>query len=245
MKKMRELKTVLLVVLIISFNNINSQNKMVESHQMSNYEKTISNEQHQIKLKKGELFLVISSITKADAQEEMNNYFKKVFPIASKHGFKPLANLPIDKVVTGKYMPNNFFGLYTWPNQKAVESFLSELPNSELTPMRLKIWEKLKQVMTVVKAATTLTFYEGKIYEILTLWNEKQLNPKKIEKLNGKIIYSSPVSGYEDLTGGKSPKQIAIIEWSSENEAKAYKHNNYTRNIVESFYTHIQIPEKN
>ncbi|WP_298532678.1 hypothetical protein [uncultured Algibacter sp.] len=212
---------------------------------MKNIKKMTSSKQHQITLKKGELFLVISSITKPGAQEAMNAYFQKVFPIASKNGFKPLANLTIDKVVAGSYRPNNFFGLYKWPNQKASEAFLKELPNSELKPMRLKVWDELKQPGIIIEQETTLTFNEGKVYEITMLWDKKKIKNKKIEKHKGKILFSATVSGYEDLTSGNAPQHIAIIEWNSEAEAKKYKYHEYgSLDNEEAFYTHIQIPEK-
>ncbi len=242
---MHQLKLITLSISVFCALKINAQNAMVESHQMKIMEKMETARQHQVTLKKGELFLVISSITKSGAQEAMNGYFQKVFPIASKNGFKPLANLPIDNVVAGSYKPNNFFGLYTWPNQKAVESFLKELPNSELKPMRLKIWEELKQSAVIVDKETSLIFNEGKVYEITMLWNKKKLKEKKIKKHHGSVLFSAPVSGYEDLTLGNKPEHVAIIEWNSEKEARAYKfHAHGNLDDEESFYTHIQIPEK-
>ncbi|NMH87525.1 hypothetical protein [Flavivirga algicola] len=242
---MHQLKLIVLSISMLCVANLKAQNAMVKSHQMNNMEKATSAKQHQITLKKDELLLIISSITKPGAQEAMNGYFQKVFPIASKNGFKPLANFPIDKVVAGSYRPNNFFGLYTWTNQKAVDAFLKELPNSELRPMRLKVWEELKQPVVIVDKETTLTFNEGKVYEITMLWNKKRLKEKKIKKHGGRILFNAPVSGYEDLTSGNAPQQIAIVEWNSEEEAKAYKyHVHGSLDNEEAFYTHIQIPEK-
>ncbi|TYA74535.1 hypothetical protein [Seonamhaeicola marinus] len=241
---MHQLKSITLSLFIFFALSMKGQNAMVKSHQMNTMEKTKPTKQHQISLKKGDLFLVISSITKPDAQKAMNAYFQKVFPIASKYGFKPLANLPIDNIVAGSYKPNNFFGLYTWPNKEAAASFLKELPNSELKPMRLKIWDELKQSAIIIDQETTLTFSNEKVYEITMLYNKKKLKEKKINKHHGKVLFSKPVSGYEDLTSGSAPDYLAIIEWNSEEEARAYKyHAHGALDNEETFYTHIQISE--
>lgn len=238
---MEKIKLSALAVTILLFTTYpgSSQNQMATDHQMT--------KSQTIKLKKGELFLVISSITKPDAQDLMNAYFGKIFPVASKNGFKPLASLPIDKIVAGNYKPNNFVGLYSWPNMSSVESFLKEMPNSELKPMRMKIWNELKQSVANVTEDFEFTLKEGKVYEVQTLWGDgsmgKKMNQSLIEKYNGKIIIDFPVVSYEDLNNGMPPSQIILIEWSSEKEAKKYRMKKKSSNKEESFYTHLQIPE--
>lgn len=242
------LRSTSILVFALSCLNITSQNTMITNHKMTNTSTTKSStvKQHQITIKKGSIFLIISSITKPNSKEAMNSYFEKVFPIALKYDFKPLANLPIDKIVAGGYKPNNFFGLYSWPDKDSVASFLQELPNTELKLMRTKIWEELKQVATTANQDFSLTFYTDKVYEILMLYDKKQLKEKNIKKHNGKLLLYTQVSGYEDLTSSESPNRVAIIEWNSEKEARTYKYHAYgSLNNEEAFYTHISIPEKN
>ncbi|MFI1773331.1 hypothetical protein [Thalassobellus citreus] len=245
MSKTNHLQTLLCIGLFaLTFGTIQSQNEMTINHQKKSNMETMkmTSQSHTLKLKKGELFLIISSITKPGAQNLMNDYFEKVFPIASKNGFKPLASLPIDKVVAGNYKPNNFVGLYSWPSMDAVQAFLMELPNSELTTMRKKIWNELKQVIVSVEMDFEITLHEAKVYEIQTIWNDNQIK-EDLKNFNGNIIFNLPITGYEDLNNGKKPTQTILIEWDSKKDANAYR----TRKkpiIEESFITHLQLPEQ-
>jgi hypothetical protein len=254
MKKIK-LSVLALTILLFAACSGNSQNQMASDHQMkeeNNKQKKemMNNEMTKsqtIKLKKGELFLVVSSITKPDAQDLMNAYFGKVFPIATKNGFKPLSTLPIDKIVAGNYKPNGFVGLYSWPNMSSVQSFLKELPNSELTPMRVKIWDELKQSVGSVTEDFEYTLKEGKVYELQTLWGDDSKASKKnqslIEKYDGKIILDFPVVSYEDLNNGMPPTQIVLIEWHTDKDAEKYRmKKKKSSNKEESFYTHLQMP---
>lgn len=254
--KKNKLSVLTYAMLLLAAYSGNSQNQMVSSHQMEERGIDQKNEimkdeimkSQTIRLKKGELFLVISSITKPNAQDLMNDYFGKVFPVASKNGFKPLVSLSIDKIVSGNYKPNNFVGLYSWPNMNAVQEFLKELPNSELTPMRKKIWEELKQVMVGVEMDFEFILHNDKVYEFQTIWNDmpmdKNENKSLVEKYNGKVVLSCPVAGYEDLNGGKKPSQVVLIEWSSEKIANKYRRKRKKHMGEESLLTHLMIPEK-
>ncbi len=240
-----------LAILLFTACSGNSQNQLTTNHQMKkgniDQKKEMMNDEmtksQTIKLKKGELFLVISSITKPDAQDLMNEYFGKVFPIATKNGFKPLANLPIDKIVSGNYKPNNFAGLYSWPNMTAVQAFLIELPNTELMPMRKKIWVELKQIVGNVTEDFEFTLKEGKVYELQTLWSDGAMDEKNnrslVKKYDGKIIFDFPVLSYEDLSNGTAPSQIILIEWSSNEVADKYRMKKKSSTKEESFYTHL------
>lgn len=246
MKRLLLTTAIFATTFLITFDG-HSQNKMQKSHQKKSNVKMENTTSQKIKLKKGELFLVISSITKPEVGNLMNDYFGKVFPIAAKNGFKPLANLPIDKIVSGNYKPNNFFGLYTWPNMMAVQAFLKELPNSELTPMRKKIWTELKQNIVSVEKDFEFTLYSDKVYEIQTIWSNMPIDENKNKSLatkyNGKIILSFPIAGYEDLNNGKAPNQVVIIEWKSKKDATKYRTKKSKYMVEESFLTHLEIPK--
>ncbi len=220
-----------------------TQNEMALIHQNKAVAKTKAAASQTIQLQKGALFIVISSITKPGAQQLMNDYFQKVFPIASKNGFKPLASLPIDQVVAGDYKPNNFVGLYSWPDMQSAAAFLKELPNSELTPMRKKIWHELKQVMGRVEEDFQFTIYADKIYEVQTIWNASQVK-EDLKKYHGKIVFDFPVTGYEDLNNGTQPSQTILIEWRSKKDADMYRKQRNATHREEAFLTHLQLPPK-
>ncbi len=192
----------------------------------------------EIKLKKGEVFLVISSITKQGTEEKMKAYFEKVFPIASKYGFKPLASFPIDQIIEGDYMPNNFVGIYSWPNKAAVKSFLEELPQSELKSLRVEIWDELKQSAIMINKDVSFTFNDSKIYEIRSLWSAREL--EEITSNGGKVVFDYEVSGYEDLNAGDKPTRISFIEWSTIDKAEQYAEKKKMTD-GEVFLTHLEI----
>ena len=249
MKNIQQLSAIIIII-FLSGCSVKSQNNMTTNHQMieeNNASDKIMKSQT-IKLKKGELFLVISSVTKPNAQNLMNEYFEKVFPIAQKNGFKPLSSLPIDKIVAGDYQPNNFVGLYSWASISSVESFLKELPNAELKPMRMKIWEELKQSVGNVTEDFEFTLKEGKTYELQTLWaeasKERENDLSLVKKYDGKIILDFPVISYEDLTNGTPPTQMVLIEWDSSKDADKYRMKKKSSGNEESFYTHLKIPAK-
>ncbi len=249
--KVSKLTTTFFLLTILVSCTVNSQNEMSMNHQKKATAKMMETKtpsSQTIKLKKGELFLVISSITKPGTENSMNEYFGKIFPVASKHGFKPLATLPIDKVLSGDYKPNNFFGLYSWPSMAAVQAFSKELPNSELLPMRQKVWGELKQNILSVEQDLEFTMHKDKVYEIQTIWNgmpnDEGKNESLVKKHKGKILLSAPVAGYEDLNNGKAPSQVVIIEWKSEKDASKYRTKKKKYMVEESFLTHLTIPEK-
>ncbi|WP_117884208.1 hypothetical protein [Aureibaculum luteum] len=246
MKRLLLTTAILVATFLITFDG-NSQQEMQMSHKKKSNAKMEKSTSQIIKLKKGELFLVISSTTKPEVGNLMNDYFGKVFPVAAKNGFKPLANLTIDKIVSGYYKPNNFFGLYTWPSMMAVQAFLKELPNSELTPMRKKIWTELKQNIVSVEKDFEFTLYSDKIYEIQTIFSDMPIDEDKnkslAKKYNGKIVLSFPIAGYEDLNNGKGPNQIVIIEWKSNKDATKYRTKKSKYMVEESFLTHLEVPK--
>ncbi|WP_298424437.1 hypothetical protein [uncultured Kordia sp.] len=230
----------LLALLFCSAQNHDKKAMTINNSGKSKLEKN-----HVIQLKKGELFLVLLGNQMAGKEALLQEYFKTVFPPAQKNGLATLGQLPIEKVAVGDFIPNGIVGLFKWPNMESIQAFLKEISQEELTKLRLKIWNELKQHMIVTQVDRTLIFKENKIYEIKVLWNEHKVSSGMIKKHGGTVLINSLVAGYEDLGKNNPPKSLLIIEWDTTQKADAFRKMNFIKSKKEeSFYTHFSFPEK-
>ncbi len=228
---------ILIISLCISY--------ICKSQQSMNSSMVKTTKSQTISLKKGELFLAVIGYQMPDKESLLQEYFSIVFPPAQKNGFTPLGQLPIKKVASGNFMPNEFIGLFKWPNMQSVQAFLSEVSPDRLTKLRMKIWSELKQHMVVVQENTNITFKEDKIYEMKMLWTNKKIKTKQIIKKGGTIVLNSPVAGYEDLGKNTAPNHLLIIEWDSEKIAEKFNTEKGLKvKKEEAFYTSFAFPKK-
>lgn len=77
---------------------------------------TVSAKEKTITFKKGERISIISSKLNPGKEQAMQEYFQKVFPLVSSHGFAPLGRLNIKTVKFGDYRPDPLIGIYSWPS---------------------------------------------------------------------------------------------------------------------------------
>lgn len=239
--KIKLLVSSVLLGTLFACNAQNSTKKMAQMEKMntSNMEK-----EHTININKGELFLAVVGYQMQEKETLLQEYFGIVFPPAQKHGFTPLGQLPIDKVVSGDFMPNEFVGLFKWPGMESVQGFMGEIDPARLTELRLEIWTELKQHMIVFKEDTSITFKENKTYEVKMIWNDTMLDTQKIYKNGGTILVNSPIAGYEDLGKNKAPNTLMIIEWPNQKTADSFrKKKSLKSQNEEAFYTHFAFPE--
>lgn len=198
-----------------------------------------------ITLKHGELFVAVVGFQMAGKEQLLEEYFGIVFPPAQKFGFTPLGQLPIDKVASGNFMPNEFVGLFKWPDMAGIEGFLGEVSPDQLAQLRVKIWTELKQCMMMVPMDLELTFKENKVYEVILVWNTNTSDSDKISRQGGTVLLNSPVAGYEDLNEGTSPNHLMIIEWPNKQSATSFRKKNQLQfEKEEAFYTHFAFPEE-
>lgn len=211
--------------------------KMDSNHKMD--------KKHTVSLKKGELFIVIYADQKEGTDELLQDYFKKVFPSAQKNGFTPLGKFLVDGVAAGNFNPSNFVGIYKWPNAESVQGFFAEISPEELTQLRVKIWDELKQNMIMVPEDVSFTVQENKVYEVKALWNDEAVKVDEIIENGGKIVVNNTVDGYEDLGKNEAPTQILIVEWENKAKAESFKSMNvFEVNNEEAFYTHFDFSEQ-
>jgi hypothetical protein len=235
----------LMTMLTISFcsqanseQNLSIKNK---DKNMMTKEKTID-----VNLKAGEIFVAFVPARKPNTDALFQAYLNDVFPIAMKHGGKPIASLAINKVAAGNLMATDFIGFSAWPNQSAAMAFHEEMPPEELDKLRRPIWSELKTFAFPIEKDYNFSLKENGIYEFILLWgsdNNLDKYAQQIKTHKGKIAFNMAVAIYEDLQEGKAPNRVALIEWSDMKSAEEFR----TTQMVnlekeEAFYSQLMMP---
>ena len=130
-----------------------SQKINTKSSEMGNKMKTSkTNKTHIIELKKGELFLVAIADQKEGKEQLLQEYFSTIMPSAMKNGFTPLGLLHINHIVkANNFKPNNFIGLFKWPNMASVQTFMSDFTPEQLKKLRMPVWNEFKANMIALQ----------------------------------------------------------------------------------------------
>lgn len=122
---------------------------------------TMQSKTHTLELKQGEFFLVAIADQKENTEDLFQSYINKVISVAMENGFMPLGQLPIDKIVkANNFTPNNFVGLFKWPNMASIEAFSAKFPPEELKKLRMPIWEEFKAHMIIPRKDMKLLLKE-------------------------------------------------------------------------------------
>jgi hypothetical protein len=221
-----------------------SQKVDTKSSEMKENMKTIKMDgTHSIDLKKGELFLVAIADQKEGKEQLLQEYFGTIMPSAMKNGFTPLGQLHIDQVVKADgYAPNNFIGLFKWPNMESIQAFMTDFSPEELKELRMPIWNEFKAHMIALKRDETFRIDENKLYEVKTIWSKEIIDTNSILENGGRVILNQSIVGYEDLHGNEAPNHIMIIEWEDQKSAKKFRKMKLLKaQKEESFYTHFTL----
>jgi len=211
--------------------------------QKTNDTKTNMKKPHTIELKKGELLLVGIADQKEGKEKLLQEYFGTIMPSAMKNGFTPLGQLHIDNIIkANNFKPNNFIGLFKWPNMNAIQAFMSDFTPTQLKDLRMPIWNEFKTHMIALQEDKSLIINENKLYEVKTFWTKDKIKTNSISKNGGRIIINHSIVGYEDLKGNEAPNQILIIEWKDKKAADNFEKLNTLKPIKEeAFYTHFTL----
>ena len=222
--------------------NAQKSNKEVTT-KMNNMTTAKMAKTHTLELKKGELFLVAIADQKDNKEQLLQEYFGTIMPSAMKNGFIPLGQLHIDNIVKAKnFTPNNFIGLFKWPNMTSIQSFMSEFSPEQLKELRMPIWNEFKAHMVALQEDKNLVIDSNKLYEVKILWTKDMIKTNSISKNGGRIILDQPIAGYEDLKGNEVPNQILIIEWNDKKTADIFSGMNMLKpKKEEAFYTHFTL----
>ncbi|MEO9513958.1 MAG: hypothetical protein ABJN84_02380 [Flavobacteriaceae bacterium] len=230
-------------ILIIAFSSCRAQKTNDTSSKKEMEMLEDMNKYHTISLKKGELFLVAIADQKEGKEQLLQEYFATIMPSAMKNGFTPLGQLHIDDIVkANNFEPNNFIGMFKWPNMTSVQTFMSDFTPEQLKKLRIPIWNEFKANMIALQEDINLVLDEDKVYEVKTLWTEEMVKVSSISKNGGQVILNQPIAGYEDLKGNEAPNQILIIEWNDKKTADKFGEMNVLKSKKEeAFYTHFTL----
>jgi hypothetical protein len=181
----------------------------------------------QIVIKKGQSVDFLSAIQKPETNDLREEYFKYVFPPASKQGFKlDVSFVPIAPPIKGNYHPQ-FISLSSWLTTEGKNNFLAEAHKSmgayDFLEARKKIWSQFNMTeYDDIEKNIEFGVSSNKIYVITAYWIEdfakfkkaKEASSMKLKKGGGKLVAL--------LTGGDSPdgyyykpNVISITEWDT------------------------------
>ena len=239
-----KINVTIIAVSLFILSACHSQKINTKPSDMENKMKTSRmNKTHTIELKKGELFLVAIADQKEGKEQLLQEYFGTIMPSAMKNGFTPLGQLHIDNIVkANNFKPNNFIGMFKWPNMSSVQTFMSDFTPEQLKKLRMPIWNEFKAHMIVLQEDKNLVINESKLYEVVTLLTEEMVEINIISENGGRIILNEPIAGYEDLQGNEAPNHILIIEWNNKKTADTFKKiNTLKHKKEEAFYTHFTL----
>ncbi|MDF1697806.1 MAG: hypothetical protein P1U56_18305 [Saprospiraceae bacterium] len=198
---------------------------------------------HRIELRKGELFVVAIADQKKGKEAMLEEYFNTIMPTAMQNGLTFIGQLHIDNIVTAdNFTPNNFIGLFKWPDMKSAMAFNSVFPPEKIKELRMPIWNEFKGHVMAIQEDKTLTINENKVYEVRVLWTNDMVKTNSIHRYGGKVLLDQPLAGYEDLKGNKAPNHILLIEWKNKEKANTFHKMNLLKTQKEEvFQTHFTL----
>ncbi len=217
-------------------NSMDAQSNTVEKQTMKQAKS------HTLELKKGELLVVAIADQKDGKEELLQQYFGSVMPVGMKNGLAFLGQFHIDNIIKANFTPNNFIGLFKWPDMASVMAFSTEISPEQIRELRMPIWNEFKGHMIALQEDKNLVVDENKLYEVKTLWTKDMVNVNSVSKNGGRIILNQPIAGYEDLLGNDAPNHILIIEWKDKKTADLFNKMDILKpKKEESFYTHFTL----
>lgn len=185
--------------------------------------------------KKGQVLDIILLNTKADVNEERDNYFKTAFPIATKYGYTGQGGLALTKSPSqGNYHPEVIvFGV--WNSLKERKDFLSNIEDEmpDFHAARRNIWSSFNLTYWEMKSDLTFTVQKAKYNVATVYWQNDEASFKRFK--DTWVKQSKRAGGKEilALTDGDSPfgyyynpDYIVITQWDSKSDFdKFYKEN--------------------
>ena len=167
--------------------------------------------------------VVFAKIKPGKMAELQESYFPRIMPIAMSYGAKPLGTLKVDTISHGPDNAN-LFGFFEWPSVEAKQRFEQNKEAQSLIAYRDTLLESLKITYTHVEETTTVTFHEDRLYEIGSLWINKQNAGLLNEYFDaaGPFIQANNVRFLAEFKPTGSPKayhmqpdMMFLIEWPS------------------------------
>lgn len=176
-----------------------------------------------VTFKKGKLIEVAFMSVKKGKQPQLNEYFRKVMPLATKYGIRPLITLRVSHAYSKK-IGAQMIGFFEWPSKRVRADFaknkqfnkIKHLRNNSLSVLKVGYFESGKDV--------SVLFFKDKLYEVYGLWANKK-NRDKLDsyfKQSGEIITQDYGASFVlDLQatwqarGYYNPEMFGIVQWES------------------------------
>lgn len=176
-----------------------------------------------IEIKAGKVYEIAALWVRPGKQEQLQGYFKRVMPIAMKHGARPLVGFKLLRASIGDFNPTQL-GMAEWPSEEAFRAFLNDPEAKAFFPIRDGALEKMSVSHTTSIPPGHYLFNEDKVYEFAFLW----VKADKGEQLRRYFEYVKPLAhtkhGCSSICGlqGLTPKfgeldahMVGITQWDS------------------------------
>lgn len=176
-------------------------------------------------IKKGQVFDIIFLTKKPGTDAALQDYFKRVFPLAEKYGYHTLPGFTIkDNPTQGNYHPQNMILGY-WTSLKGrvegMKKIEKEVP--DFHEMRRDIWSNFDMTYYDLKEDLPFELDKDKLNVVNTYWYEsvesfRSFNNewlKQVKKAGGKVSLElkngeSPFGYYH------KPDYVVITSWDSQ-----------------------------
>ena len=175
-----------------------------------------------VEFKPGKMYEFALLTVKPAKQQQLMDYFGAVFPLAMKHGVRPVVSFTPIATFAGEVRPSMFF-VNEWPSEEAFRGFVSDPQVSRQFPKRDDALEQLINAHARVEQPVTASLREGDVVEFAALW----IKPGKGEQLDndfGKAMPIAmkyglkPVAPFRPTTscaGDFVPQMMALNQWPS------------------------------
>ncbi len=179
-----------------------------------------------ITFKKGKVIEIAYATVQGGKEMQLNEYFGKVLPIASKYGGKMLGSFEVTAIIEGEIHPQ-MVALFEWPNIEAYNKISKDKEAMKIFPLRDEVITSFKQGFFTVEKDVDVTFTEGKRYEFFNAWltpNAKELLPKyfegtaEVKKLYGSpkfLVDLKPLANAPTESYSINPHMCGIVEWTN------------------------------
>ena len=175
-------------------------------------------------LRQGQTLDFIFINTKVGVEEEIKQYFKEVYPVASAAGYNRLPGLKVmSSPSQGNYHPDIVVTGF-WNSYQSRTSFLEKIldKSPDFYQTRREIWSTFNLVYFDLQEDVSFSIQPGKYYTVTNLW---LMDPSDIDTMLAKWNQAAAKAGGKNiltLSGGRSPSGyfytpalLMITEWNS------------------------------
>lgn len=162
-------------------------------------------------------------------EEQLNEYFAQVMPIAAEYGMRPLATLAVQTVPVGELRPQ-MIGFFEWPSIEQRTAFEGDPRFRRIKGIRDDSLSFLTFGYFKVESDTTVTFQADRLYEVYSLWidpeNADQLQTyfEQVGATAGELGARFPLS-LSPITSSLDdyrPDSLGIAEWPDEEAYRSF-----------------------